>query len=493
MEGSKTLSRAEEVLPSLEAIRKARRSLLQTLPNDGLGADHVEAHLKQDIVPGLNRPSESSHYYGFVIGGATTAARTADHIAVEADQNVHVHLPKETVATDVEDRATHMVCELLNLIPEDWPHRIFSTGATASNVLGLACGREHVIQKSASHASSQQSVSVAEMGIHKAMMWAGISDVQILTTVPHSSLRKAASIVGLGRAAVIDVGRIDLPHRFDMAFLEDHLRDAKTASIVAVSCAEVNTGLFATDGHDMARIRALCDKYSAWLHVDAAFGLLARILPPNDEYSVLNAGVTGLELADSITGDAHKLLNVPYDCGIFLSRYLATGVSVFQNTNAAYLNTASSETTASKDRTIPSPLNIGLENSRRFRALPVYATLAAYGKNGYRDMLQRQIRLARGIAKWIMESSQYELLPPAMTGTSQSDILKSIYIVVLFRAQDGALNEDLVQRINSSRRMYVSGTQWGGQPAARFAIATWLVDPERDLPVVITELEKATQ
>ncbi|KAK3671415.1 hypothetical protein LTR78_008693 [Recurvomyces mirabilis] len=481
MEGSKTLTGPDEVLPSLEAIQRARSSLLETLPDDGLGADHVEAHLKREIVPGLNRPSQSSHYYGFVIGGATTAARTADHIAVEVDQNVHVHLPKETVATDVEDRATHMVCELLNLTPEHWPHRIFSTGATASNVLGLACGREHVIQKSASHASSQQSISVAEMGTHKAMMWAGISDVQILTTVPHSSLRKAASIVGLGRAAVIDVGRIDLPHRFDMAFLEDHLREEKTACIVAVSCAEVNTGLFATDGNDMARIRALCDKYGAWLHVDAAFGLLARILPPNDEYSVLNAGVAGLELADSITGDAHKLLNV-------VSLY-----KTFYNTNAAYLNTGSSETTASKDRTIPSPLNIGIENSRRFRALPVYATLAAYGKNGYRDMLERQIRLARGIAKWIMESSRYELLPPASTGTSRSDILKSIYIVVLFRARDGALNESLVQRINSSRRMYVSGTQWIGKPAARFAIATWLVDPERDLPLVITELDKATQ
>ena len=246
MEDSKTMTKPDEVLPPIEAIQRARNSLLNNLPDNGLGADHIETHLKAEIVPGFNRPSESPHFYGFVTGGATSAARTADHIAVEADQNVQVHLPKETVATDVEDRALHMVCDLLDLESEDWPHRTFTTGATASNVLGLACGREHIIQKSASHASSQQSISVAEIGIHKAMMWAGITDVQILTTVPHSSLRKAASIVGLGRTAVIDVGRTDLPHRFDIAFLEDNLREAKAASIVAVSCAEVNTGFFAT-------------------------------------------------------------------------------------------------------------------------------------------------------------------------------------------------------------------------------------------------------
>jgi glutamate/tyrosine decarboxylase-like PLP-dependent enzyme len=179
----------------------------------------------------------------------------------------------------------------------------------------------------------------------------------------------------------------------------------------------------------------------------------------------------------------------PYDCGIFLSKHLDLGVEVFENPNAAYLNTASTESTVSRDRTIPSPLNIGIENSRRFRALPVYATLAAYGRVGYCEMLQRQIALARGIAQHILRSDEYELLPQLREGdSSETERLQDIYIIVLFRARDEQLNSTLVQRINAGRKVYVSGTSWDGQPAVRFAIANWQVDVEGDLRVVVDVL-----
>ena len=95
-----------------------------------------------------------------------------------------------------------------------------------------------------------------------------------------------------------------------MQALKAALNKPKAASIVAVSCAEVNRGLFATNGDEMRQIRQLCDLHGAWLHVDAAFGLLGRVLPKKKEYQVIVDGVDGLELADSIAGDAHKLLNV---------------------------------------------------------------------------------------------------------------------------------------------------------------------------------------
>lgn len=162
---------------------------------------------------------------------------------------------------------------------------------------------------------------------------------------------------------------------------------------------------------------------------------------------------------------------------------------MFQNANAAYLNTASSETTASKDRSIPSPLNIGIENSRRFRALPVYATLAAYGRDGYREMLESQIHLARAIAKLMLANEAYELLPKPQSDVTVETRLSEIYIIVLFRANDERLNEELVQRMNATRKLYVSGTQWDGKPAARFAVANWQVDVERDLAIIKQVLE----
>jgi hypothetical protein len=88
---------------------------------------------------------------------------------------------------------------------------------------------------------------------------ANIEKIQILTTLPHSSLFKAASIVGLGRApsTVIDLGLYQERHCFDFAALEKHLQAERTASIIVISTGEVNTGFFATAGDELQRIREL--------------------------------------------------------------------------------------------------------------------------------------------------------------------------------------------------------------------------------------------
>ena len=466
----------EHVLPSKQELEKARSHLVESLPSKGIGAEAVEKHLQENIVPGLTRPSKSPNYYGFVTGSVTPAAAIGDRIVSENDQNVCVHLPEESIATEVEDKALSMLCELLDLRPSDWPHRTFSTGATASNVLGLACGREFVIHEAA--VFNDKDISVAEHGIHEAMRLSGIESIQILTTMPHSSLRKAASIVGLGHNCFKDVGLPEAPHHFDMKALKAALIKPKVASIVAISCAEVNTGFFATNREDMDQIRNLCDQFGAWLHIDAAFGLLATLMPQTKHYAKIREGVDALELADSITGDAHKLLNVPYDCGIFLSRHLSLGQRVFQNPGAVYLQTSATS--------IPSPLNLGLENSRRFRALPVYASFLAYGADGYLDMITRQVELARGIAKYISDSNMYELLP-------KGNEIENVYIIVLFRAKDEELNKNLVKKVNSSRRIYVSGTQWDGRPAARFAVASWMVSYARDMEIVKQVLDEVAR
>ena len=216
---------------------------------------------------------------------------------------------------------------------------------------------------------------------------------------------------------------------------------------------------------------------------NTAFGIFARLLSSLPEFKTVSLGTAGLELADSITGDAHKLLNAPYDCGFFFCRDRDIARQAFQNANAAYLKPGSN----TSDDTIQSPLNIGIENSRRFRGLPVYATLMAYGRDGYVDMLQRQIRLARAAAAFILEHAAFELLPERLDHTEKID--QDVYIIVLFRAKDAELNSDLVRRINASNRMYVSGTEWDGRPASRIAVANWQVDPVRDLGVIRGVLE----
>lgn len=165
---------------------------------------------------------------------------------------------------------------------------------------------------------------------------------------------------------------------------------------------------------------------------------------------------------------------------MFFSRSLELQTEVFRNPNAAYLS-------ADSAATVPSPLNIGLENSRRFRALPVYAVLRAEGREGLAAMFERMVMLARGIAQFVRDSEHYEWLPDQAADVEQT------FMIVIFRAKDPELNEVLVSKLNETRKIWISGTSWNGQKAVRVAVSNHGVDVSRDLPVVIEILRAVAQ
>ncbi|KAJ5467350.1 hypothetical protein N7475_005102 [Penicillium sp. IBT 31633x] len=472
------------VLPSAENLGRARASLPTTLPDTGSSLETVQRHIIEDIIPAFNGGSISPNYYGFVTGGTTPAALFADNVVSAYDQNVQVHLPNHSIVTDVEYNALGLLLDLFRLDRSVWHNGTFTTGATGSNILGLACGREFILQRAAERKGCQLQ-RVGEEGLFEVLSALDLSGVQVLSTLPHSSLVKAAGILGIGRSNVHDVSRADDSLQFDIDKLEKELARKDKVSIVAISCGEVNTGRFATNGADLRQIRQLCDKYGAWMHADGAFGIFGRVLGETSEFTTIKKGCEGIELVDSITGDGHKLLNVPYDCGFFFTRHPSVASQVFQNANAAYLAAANAD-----GPSIPSPLNIGIENSRRFRALPVYASLLSYGKFGYQEMLERQTRLARRIYDWIFEHPGYTALTKA---SSKAKMLDETFMIVLFRANDERLNRELATKINESSQMFVSGTSWEGSPACRIAISNWRVDVERDLALVIDVLAKVAQ
>ncbi|KAL2870773.1 pyridoxal phosphate-dependent decarboxylase family protein [Aspergillus lucknowensis] len=473
------------VLPDAQSLARARATLPRSLDGNGIGFDATRRHILEDIVPALNHSSISPNYYGFVTGGVTPAALFADSLVSAYDQNVQVHLTEHTIATDVEFVALGLLVDLLGFDLE-WQNGTFTTGATASNILGLACGREYVVRTALARKGVAPIKSVGESGLFEAIQAAGLSGLRILSTMPHSSLVKAAGILGFGRANVKDVSSKEDPLQFDLERLESELQRQDKATIVAISCGEVNTGHFATDGiREMRALRSLCDKYGAWLHVDGAFGIFGRILPDTPEFSTIKKGCEGIELADSLAGDAHKFLNVPYDCGFFFSRHRGLAMDVFQNANAAYLTGGKSEV-----QSIPSPLNIGIENSRRFRALPVYASLLAYGSSGYQVILQKQIRLARKIAGWVFDHPKYNALPEE---NDKQEMLERTFMVVLVSAKDDDLNRRLAANINATSKIFVSGTSWKGRPACRIAISNWRVDEDRDFDIIREVLENVVE
>ncbi|KAH0844023.1 putative tyrosine decarboxylase [Fonsecaea pedrosoi] len=493
--------------------------------NDTPLLDRLSSHLATSVLPHLNLSSLSPNYYGFVTGGATPAALLGDLLASVYDQNVQVHLPRETIATTLEVTTLNLLVQLFRLPEAEWGigrrgggggggggGGTFTTGATASNVLGLALGREFVLRKAlqrrtgiSAEEDDGDAGSCGEHGVAELMAQAGLRKIQVLSTLPHSSIAKAASIVGIGRKNVISISTSTSQGdglQIDLARLAEEAAKPDVVNILAISAGEVNTGRFATDSRaQMLRLRRMCDEFGIWIHVDGAFGLFGRVFSPDDhdraEFEEMIRGVDGLELADSITGDCHKLLNVPYDCGVFFTRHKGLSEDVFRNGNAAYLTSSMTSNTdadtnavASGDvsdydpSAIQSPLNIGIENSRRFRALPVYATLVAYGRPGYLDMLKRQIRLARRVSSWLLRDERFDLLPlPARAGgreDGEQETLAKTFIVVLFRLKDEERMRDFVRRVNDTGKIYMTGTVWDGKPAARIAISNWKVDLARD-------------
>ncbi|PVG01385.1 PLP-dependent transferase [Serendipita vermifera] len=487
--------RAKPVTAQPEDIQTSLRKLCGRIDEQGLPANEVIRHVVEELSIGLARGHSGPRYFGFVTGGSLPAAQCGDILTTLYDQNVMVHLPNDTISTALEYRTLELILDLLNLPFDLFTGRSLTTGATASNILGLACGRDFAIQK----ALGDPSYSTSDHGYP-----AGL-EVKVLTDRHHASIEKAAAIIGIGRNNVVNLSNdlgVDNFATVLKQTLEDYKKlEKRIAPIVVISHAEVNTGDFT----DMAGVKEICTEYGAWLHIDAAFGALASLTP---EYSHLR---DELASADSITADAHKWFNVPYACGIFYCRSLELLSSILAGPSApAYLSTsASSDLPPDLEwvQSVPSPLNTNLENSRRFIALPLYCAIINMGRSGYRDIVQRNIQFARTVALWMSSPNGggrwFEVLNLRPLKSGETSVPLN---VVLFRpsdfgdvpqvyrsstyAQPNGACAALIRDINATKKMYVTpGSYPGG--AIRIAVSNWMTgynDDGQDLEAVKTIL-----
>lgn len=456
------------IVPRVKQVSIAIDRLISSLPSDGIGLSAAMLHLTKTIMAGLCNSSLSPHYYGSFSGGATPAALLADILVTIINQNVQTHLPNESLSTTLEALTLKMVLQLFHMPLDRWKGRALTSGTTAGNILGLVCGREALLYRKLSTKGYYTDASIANMGLLEACLKSRVEGIQVLAALPHSSVYKAASVVGIGRKYVRDMGLLKAPWEFDMFRLEAALEDSAARGIISIVVAgfgEVNTGRFVSD---LRSVRELVDRYgSAWIHVDAAFGIYARVLLDNkseNDCDVLASWAEQLDYADSVAC-GHHLLGVPYESGFF---FTPTSEILHQT---LFTDTYPRFETASCD--IPSPINRNLESSRRFRALPIYATIVTYGYNGYSLLMRNLINHARQIARFILHHPAYILLPLDETGTSELEIINKIFIVVLFRAKEKEQNLLLHQRINNTGKIYVTATLWCGEPAVRCFVGNW--------------------
>ncbi|MDA3645215.1 pyridoxal-dependent decarboxylase [Saccharopolyspora indica] len=395
------------------------------LPDRGPGAEGAFQLFRDQWAPGFSA-SAGPRYLGFVTGGTTPAALVGDWLTSTFDQNAVSSL--DSAAPVLERQTVGWLRELFGLPSHQGA---FVSGATMSNFVGLAIAREW--------AGEQLGVSVAEDGV------AALGDLAVLSGSPHSSTRKALAMLGLGRGRLRQVPALPGREAVDVDQLAAGLAalDGRPAIVVA-NAGTVNT----VDFDDLRAIIALRQRFPFWLHVDAAFGGFAALSPQHAEL------VAGLDEADSVCADLHKWLNVPYDSAVQFTRHRDLQLRVFQN-SAAYLGLPTED---------PDFLHLVPENSRRLRALPTWFTLAAYGRDGHREVVERDIALARELGDRVAAMPHLRLLAPVRLN------------VVCFTLAENPTGERvgrLNRAVTESGEAFLTPTVHEGTPGLRAAFSSW--------------------
>ncbi|WP_116108790.1 pyridoxal phosphate-dependent decarboxylase family protein [Lewinella sp. IMCC34191] len=239
----------------------------------------------------------------------------------------------------------------------------FTSGGAEANLTGLLCALNHAYP------------DYAHLG-YRAF---DREPVIYSSDQAHHSVVKAARVAGLGLNAVVSIPT-DEGQRMSVDSLRDHLLADTTAGNrpVLVIATAGTTGTAAID--QLPAIAELCQKYSCWFHVDAAFGGAAIL---NEEY---RPWLAGIELADSITTDIHKWLSVPMGTGMLLTRHPDMLNKTF-NTPAEYMPREG------KELSIVDPYTHTIQWSRRFLGLRMYLSLLVFGWEGYADTIRHHVEI----------------------------------------------------------------------------------------------------
>ena len=258
----------------------------------------------------------------------------------------------------------------------------------------------------------------------------------------HITIDRAARLLGFGTASLVAVD-VDARGRMDPAHLRAVLEDGDGPTIVCAQAGDVNTG----DFDPLAEVVDAGRAAGAWVHVDGAFGLWAAASPRHRHL------VDGAAGADSWATDAHKWLNVPYDCGLAFVADPAPHIASMDVT-AAYLTTAKDDQRSNR-AWVP-------DFSRRARGFAVYAALRSLGRSGIAELVERSCACARRFAEVLGAQDGIEILNEVVLNQ----------VLVRFDDDDEA-TEAIVAAVQEDGTCWMGPTTWRGRRAMRISVSNW--------------------
>jgi aromatic-L-amino-acid decarboxylase len=406
--------------------------LTMPLPEHPAALEELVATTSRDVLPhamGNGHPA----FFGWVnpppalAGVMASLAAAAMNPSVVSGDHADVHLERAVV---------RWLAELVGF-PHEPGAGLLTSGGSAATIVCLAGARGRALA-AAGH-------DVRRDGF--------VGAPQLIAYVPaeaHSCVRRALELLGIGSGAMRDVplegGRLD-----DSALRASIAADRASGALPALlvgSAGTVNTGAI----DPLAALADVAASEDLWFHVDGAYGAFGVLDPAIAER------YQGMERADSLVLDPHKWLGVPVDSGCALFR-CGDDVRDAFSLIPPYLR-------QDTDTAVGTFAEYGPEQTRPFRALKTWATIAALGRAGIVAQVTRANALGRELAGLVERESELELA--AEPGTS----------IVAFRARPAGcpddrldeLNRALPEAVQARGRTFVTGTIFDGHETLRACI-----------------------
>ncbi|MHA7284145.1 pyridoxal phosphate-dependent decarboxylase family protein [Arthrobacter sp. TMS2-4] len=422
------------------------------LPQAGTPATAVVDYLAAKAEPGL-MAIPSGRFFGWVMGGTLPAALAADWLVSAWDQNTGLRFATPAAAA-IEEAAGRWLLDLLKLPPKSDVG--FATGATMANFTGLAAARWRLMADAGWNSDSEG-------------LTGGPRIHTFVGKERHDTIDLGLRYLGLGRPTVVPVdrqGRIDpmeLDRALDLVSTPARSggvgRSGRAPMLVCLQAGNLHSGAF----DPFTEAIAVAKAHGAWVHVDGAFGLWATAVP---ELAALTAGVEG---ADSWGTDAHKTLNVPYDCGIAVVRD-TVALRAAMGVHTSYL-IQDVDGLADPFETVP-------ELSRRARGVPVWAALKSLGRDGVAHQVRTLVLHAQQLAERLAVMDGVEVL---------NDVS---YTQVSLAFGDDSTTRAVTARLIADGRVWMSGSRWQDREILRISVSNWSTD-DADTTVAVDAVRDA--